>query len=69
VAKILDQIRICCYPQPLLCITDNGNEFLGTEFQELLGLYKVQHITTTWSQILSNSSTAHRILDAIPAHG
>jgi hypothetical protein len=35
-SKVLDQIWFCCYPQPLHCITDNGCEFLGNEFQELL---------------------------------
>jgi hypothetical protein len=31
----------------LCCITDNGNEFLGTEFQDLLRSYGVQPIHTT----------------------
>jgi transposase InsO family protein len=43
-SKIFGQ---CCYPQPLRCITDNENEFLGKEFQELLRLYGVQLIHTT----------------------
>jgi transposase InsO family protein len=43
-AKILDQVWFCRYPRLLICITDNGNEFLGTAFQELLRLYGVQHI-------------------------
>jgi hypothetical protein len=38
---------VCCYPRPLHCITDNGNEYLRTEFQELLRLYGVQPINTT----------------------
>jgi transposase InsO family protein len=46
-AKILDQVWFCCYPRPLRCITDNGNEFLGTEFQELLRYYGVQPLHTT----------------------
>jgi hypothetical protein len=37
---------VCRYPRPLHCITDNGNEFLGTKFQELLGSYSVQPIHT-----------------------
>jgi transposase InsO family protein len=28
-------------------MTDNGNEFLGTEFQKLLSLYGLQQIHTT----------------------
>jgi hypothetical protein len=43
-SKILDQVWFCCYPCPLCCIIDNGNEFLGTEFQELLRLYGIQPI-------------------------
>jgi hypothetical protein len=37
----------CHYPQPLRCITDIENEFLGTEHQELLSLYGVKPIHTT----------------------
>jgi transposase InsO family protein len=46
-AKILDQVWFCCYPPPLCCITDNRNEFLGTEFKELLRSYRIQPIHTT----------------------
>ena len=46
-AKVLDQVWFCRYPRPLRCITDNGTEFLGTEFQELLRSYGVQHLPTT----------------------
>ena len=46
-SKILDQVWFCRYPRPLRCITDNGGEFLGTEFQELLRSYGVQHVPTT----------------------
>jgi transposase InsO family protein len=46
-AKVLVQAWFCRYPQPLRCITDNGNEFLGTEFQELLRSCGVQPIHTT----------------------
>jgi hypothetical protein len=46
-AKILDQLCFCRYPWPLRCITGNGNQFLGTEFQELLRSYGVQPIHMT----------------------
>ena len=46
-SKVLDQVWFCCYPWPLHVITDNGGEFLGTEFQEFLRLYGVQHESTT----------------------
>jgi transposase InsO family protein len=40
-AKILDQTWFCRYPRPKRCISDNGKEFLGKEFQELLQSYGV----------------------------
>jgi transposase InsO family protein len=46
-AKILDQTWFCRYPRPKRCISDNGNEFLGKEFQELLQYYGVKSVPTT----------------------
>jgi transposase InsO family protein len=46
-AKILDQIWLCRYPRPKRCISDNGNEFLGKEFQEILQSYGVKSVPTT----------------------
>jgi RNase H-like domain found in reverse transcriptase/Integrase zinc binding domain len=46
-AKILDQTWFCRYPRPKRCISDNGNEFLGKEFQELLQSYGVKSVATT----------------------
>ncbi len=46
-AKILDQTWFCRYPRPKRCISDNGNEFLGKEFQELLQSYGVKSVPTT----------------------
>jgi transposase InsO family protein len=46
-AKIFDQTWFCHYPNPKRCISDNGNEFLGKEFQELLQSYGVKSVTTT----------------------
>jgi hypothetical protein len=46
-AKILDQTWFCRYPRPRRCISDNGNEFLGKEFQELLQSYGVKSVSTT----------------------
>ena len=28
--------KVCCYPRPKACGHDNGNEFLGWEFQEMM---------------------------------
>lgn len=46
-AYVLDRQWFCRYPRPHRCIFDNGREFLGREFQELLESYGVQPIPTT----------------------
>jgi hypothetical protein len=46
-AKKLDQTWFCRYPRPERCIFDNGNEFLGKEFQEMLESYGVKAVPTT----------------------
>jgi transposase InsO family protein len=47
VAAAFDQYWLCCYPRPLKCIIDNGTEFTGIEFQELLQSYGISPISTT----------------------
>ena len=44
------------YPLPLRCIHDNGGEFTGWEFQELLQLLHIEDVPTT-----SRNSTANAI--------
>jgi hypothetical protein len=46
-AKILDQTWFCLYPRPKRCISDNGNEFLSKEFQELLQSYGGKSVPIT----------------------
>jgi hypothetical protein len=46
-AKILDQTWLCTYPRPKRCIHENGNEFLGKEFQELLKSYAIKSFEKT----------------------
>jgi hypothetical protein len=46
-ARILDQTWFCRYPRPKRCISVNGNEFLGKEFQELLQSYGVKSVAPT----------------------
>jgi hypothetical protein len=53
--NILDQILFCFHPQPLRCLTDNGNGFVGMEFQELLG-------RTTYSPYMQQSRIQEQIL-------
>ena len=46
-AKLLDQTWFCRYPHPVECIFDNGNEFNGQEFQEMLESYGIKALPTT----------------------
>ena len=46
-ASKLDESWLCRYPRPSRCIFDNGNEFLGKEFQELLDSYGIKPTPTT----------------------
>ena len=41
VALALDEYRFCRYPRPSRIIHDQGTEFRGTEFQEMLVSYGV----------------------------
>ena len=47
VAKILDQQWLCRYVRPLECGHDNGPEFIGSEFQEMLQSYGIRPVPTT----------------------
>ena len=42
VAKALDDEWLCRYPRPNSCIHDQGTEFKGAEFQEMLLSYGIQ---------------------------
>ena len=44
---MLDRTWFSRYPRPVRCIYDNGNEFLGKDFQEMLDSYGVKGIATT----------------------
>ena len=46
-AKAFDKNWLCRYPRPLECGHDNGKEFLGIEFQELLTSYGIKSKPTT----------------------
>jgi hypothetical protein len=61
-AKILDQPWFCRYPRPKRCIGDNGNEFLGKEFQELyshMELIQLQQLLKIRKLILLNVIAKH----------
>ena len=44
---LLDLIWLSRYPRPMQCIFDNGSEFLGKEFQELLESFGITPVPTT----------------------
>jgi hypothetical protein len=46
-AKALDKNWLCRYPQPKTVIHDNGIEFMGCKFQEMLESYGIQSKPTT----------------------
>jgi hypothetical protein len=41
IARSLDQVWLCRYPQPVDCLHDNGTEFFSAKFQELLESYGI----------------------------
>lgn len=47
VSMLVDAEWFCRYPRPLYVIHDNGTEFVGSEFQELLESYGVKSKPTT----------------------
>ena len=46
-AILFDKEWLCRYPRPLLVIHDNGGEFIGKEFQEMLSSYGIKYQPTT----------------------
>ena len=47
VARALDRAWFSRYPRPVECVHDNGSEFVGIEFQEMLQSYGVKSKLTT----------------------
>jgi hypothetical protein len=54
IAILFDSEWLCCYPQPARVVYDNGNEFVGQEFQELLASYRIKAVSTTMRNPRSN---------------
>lgn len=46
---------ICEYPLPQRCIHDNGSEFIGEEFRNLLAYYGIHNVTTSVKNPQANS--------------
>jgi len=55
VAIAFDQQWVFKFPQPLKFIHDNGREFVGMEFQEMLATYGVQAVITTVANPQANA--------------
>ena len=53
-AKRFDAQWLCRYPRPAKVVCDNGSEFIGSEFQELLRSYAVEQVPTTVANPQSN---------------
>ena len=55
IANIFDQEWLCRYPRPARVIHDNGSEFIGAEFQEMLHSYDITPVPTTVKNPQANS--------------
>ncbi len=51
---LFDSEWLCRYPRPARVVYDNGNKFLGQEFQELLQSYGIKGVSTTVRNPRSN---------------
>ncbi|DBA04493.1 TPA: hypothetical protein N0F65_011041 [Lagenidium giganteum] len=66
-AHILDNEWFCRYPRPEFCVYDQGCEFTGFEFQEMLESYGVKARPTTVKNPQANSilERPHQVLGAM----
>ena len=54
ILKRFDSQWLCCYPCLTKVVCNNGGEFVGEEFQELLRSYAVEQVPTTVANPQSN---------------
>jgi len=54
IAILFDSEWLCRYPRPARVVYDNGSEFVGQEFQELLESYGIKPVATTVRNPRSN---------------
>jgi transposase InsO family protein len=54
ISILFDNDWLCCYPHPQHVIHDNGTEFTGSEFQELLSSYGIKAKSTSVHNPKSN---------------
>ena len=54
IALLFDSNWLCRYPRPAKVVFDNGTEFVGQEFQEMLESYGIKPVNTTVRNPKSN---------------
>ena len=64
VALNFDRVWLSRYPRPARCLHDNGTEFMGAEFQELLTSYGIKAAVTTIRNPQANAilERVHQVL-------
>ena len=55
VARVMAQLWLARYPWPEQCVHDNGDEFVGPEFQTLIQQCKIKEVTTSTKNPQANS--------------
>ena len=55
VAQAFEDNWLSRYPRPRFCVHDNGNEFLGPEFQQMLAKNNITSVPTTIKNPQSNA--------------
>ena len=55
IAELFDNEWLCRYPRPVRVIHDNGSEFIGVEFQEMLSSYGIKPEPTSVKNPRGNS--------------
>ena len=55
ISELFDNEWLCRYPRPVRVIHDNGSEFIGVEFQEMLSSYGIQAAPTSVKNPRGNS--------------
>ncbi len=54
-AEKFDQVWLCSKPRPQIIVHNNGTEFTGAEFQEMLSSYDIEAEQTTVKNPTANS--------------
>ena len=64
ISKLFDRTWLCRYPRPVKVVHDNGGEFTGFEFQEMISSYGIKGVPTTVKNPRSNSAAERMHLTA-----